>query len=437
MVVGGLGARGVVAAASYEARRFGIHSAMPTARARRLCPDAAFVAPRLDLYADVSREVMAILRSATPLVEPLSLDEAFLDVRGCGPPARLRPGDRRGAPAPHPGRARPHRLGRRGDHQDAGEDRERRLQARRPARDRARHRARVPAPAAGPPPVGRRPGDPAQARRPRRRARSGDLAGIPEHVLVDKLGEAAGRHLHALAAEPRRRGRWSRDRVAKSIGHEETFATDRSDRRGLEQDVVRMADRVASRLREHGKVGAHRAAEAALPRLRDDHPCPHAAGGDRPRGHDRRRGAGARSTRSTSATGSGCSVSPRSNSRTRSRSRASCRSVPVRGRRAATTRSSGPSTRCGRASAPTRSGRAAYAVDGRVRADRRGSLWGPDDESTEPSAARRRDRRQEGSDVLRIALDRLRPHRDGALVRARPALPRRARRRGDHRDLRS
>ena len=72
--------RGVVAAASYEARTFGVRSAMPMARAVRLCPDLVIVPPDFGKYKDASQKVMAILRSATPLVEPLSLDEAYLDV---------------------------------------------------------------------------------------------------------------------------------------------------------------------------------------------------------------------------------------------------------------------------------------------------------------------------------------------------------------------
>ena len=80
VVVGGLGGRGVVATASYEARRFGVHSAMPMAQARRLCPNAAFLIPRFELYRQVSDFVMGLLRELSPLVEPLSLDEAFVDL---------------------------------------------------------------------------------------------------------------------------------------------------------------------------------------------------------------------------------------------------------------------------------------------------------------------------------------------------------------------
>src|ERR1700736_2976522 len=83
VIVGGTAGRGVVCAASYEARPFGVHSAMPVATARRLCPQAVFLPVRMKHYADISRQIRAIFLSFTPLVEPLSLDEAFLDVRGC------------------------------------------------------------------------------------------------------------------------------------------------------------------------------------------------------------------------------------------------------------------------------------------------------------------------------------------------------------------
>jgi DNA polymerase-4 len=86
VVVGGVGGRGVVATASYEARAFGVHSAMPTAEARRRCPNAAFLTGRFDAYRATSHAVMELLRGISPLVEPLSLDEAFVDLAEAGLP---------------------------------------------------------------------------------------------------------------------------------------------------------------------------------------------------------------------------------------------------------------------------------------------------------------------------------------------------------------
>src|SRR5215471_3499139 len=85
VIVGGTQGRGVVCAASYEARPFGVRSAMAIATARRLCPQGHFLPVRMEEYAKIARQIREILLDVTPLVEPLSLDEAFLDVRGHEP----------------------------------------------------------------------------------------------------------------------------------------------------------------------------------------------------------------------------------------------------------------------------------------------------------------------------------------------------------------
>ena len=82
VIVGGLSSRGVVATASYEARKFGVHSAMPISRAKKLCPQGIFVYPNMARYKEISRIIHKVMEEFTPLIEPLSLDEAFLDVTG-------------------------------------------------------------------------------------------------------------------------------------------------------------------------------------------------------------------------------------------------------------------------------------------------------------------------------------------------------------------
>ena len=89
VAVGGSSGRGVVAAASYEARAFGVRSAMPSVTAQRLCPDLVFVKSRFDRYRELSVQTRAIFRDETPLIEPPSLDEAYLDVTARGEPATI------------------------------------------------------------------------------------------------------------------------------------------------------------------------------------------------------------------------------------------------------------------------------------------------------------------------------------------------------------
>ena len=263
VVVGSDGPRGVVAAASYEARAHGVHSAMPGMRARRLCPHAVFLPGDHAHYAEVSARVMAVFRSATPLVEPISLDEAFLDVGGArrllGPAEVIA----------H--RIRAQVLDQEGLTCSVGVARVKFLA--KLASEAAKPRAS---------PQGPRPGAGVVVVEPRRErdflhpmpvqalwgvgpatlaklarlgnATVGQLAETPEPALVAALGRAGGLHLHALAnvVDPRS---VVPDQSLKSVGHEETFARDvvSLDRLGVE--LLRMTDAVATRLRAGRTAG--------------------------------------------------------------------------------------------------------------------------------------------------------------------------------------
>ncbi len=263
VIVGSAGDRGVVAAASYEARVYGIGSAMPSSRARRLCPHAVFVRGDHRHYAEVSTRVMALFADVTPLVEPLSLDEAFLDVTG----ARRTGGT--GAEIGH--RIRRWVLDQEGIGCSVGVAPTKFLA--KLASETAKPSASLDGPRPGlgvkvvepggeldflhPLPVGSLWGVGPVTRAKLERlgvATVADLAALPEASVAASLGTGAGRHLHRLALGTDDRA-VDPERRPKSIGHEETYPRDLHGAVALGPELVRLADATATRLRRHGLAG--------------------------------------------------------------------------------------------------------------------------------------------------------------------------------------
>ncbi|MDP9497039.1 MAG: DNA polymerase IV [Actinomycetota bacterium] len=253
VIVGGSGSRGVVLSATYEARAYGVASAMPMMRARRLCPQAVVVTPDHAAYAEASAGVMEVFRSVTPLVEPLSLDEAFLDVRG----AVRRLGSARSVGEWVRGTVSDEQ----GITCSVGVATTKFVAKLASARCKPDGLLVVPAeevvaflhplPVAALWGVGERTEE-ALVRLGLRTV--GDIAHTPVATLQRALGTATGGHLAALA--------WGRDprRVVpvepdKSIGAEETFATDVDDPAVIARELLRLSERTAARLRAGRHVG--------------------------------------------------------------------------------------------------------------------------------------------------------------------------------------
>ena len=247
-VVVGTGVRGVVSAANYEARKFGIHSAMPVGRAKRLAPHAIFVPPNMSRYSEVSSHIMEIFRSVTPLVEPLSLDEAFLDVTGAkrllGDGREIAKQIRAKVEASEgitcsvgiattkfiaklaSGRCKPNGM----------------LEI---ASDRVLEFLH-PLPVSAIWGVGPKTNEELQKLGLRTVA---DIANTPRQTLIRALGEAAGASLYELS--------WGRDyrdvepeEVDKSISAAETFDTDTEDQEIVLRELLRLTEKATYRMRE-------------------------------------------------------------------------------------------------------------------------------------------------------------------------------------------
>ena len=272
VIVGGTSGRGVVLSASYQARVFGVRSAMPVGRAQRMCPHAVFVAPRHRRYAEVSKEVMAIFGTVTPEAEPLALDEAFLDVAGAlrrlGPPAVI---------ARH---IRAQVAAQQGITCSVGVATTKFVAKIASARCKPDGLLVVPGagtldflhalPVSALWGVGERTGE-VLARLGLRTV--ADIAHTPLATLQHELGVAQGSHLAALA--------WGRDerRVTphtpeKSIGAEETFAADIDDPERIRRELLKLSGRTAHSLRAGRLRGADGVGQAPAGQLQDDDPVP-------------------------------------------------------------------------------------------------------------------------------------------------------------------
>jgi DNA polymerase IV len=255
VVVGGTGRRGVVSTASYEARAFGIGSAMPIGEARRRCPNAAYLAPRFVAYRDVSQAVMGLLSELSPLVEQVSIDEAYVDLAPTHPDLdvagvtaladglRTRVTERTGLTASI-GIGTSKLVSKIGSELNKPNG----LTVIAPGDEVA---------TLAPMPIRKLPGvGPATQERLHRHGLHtvGEVAAVPLADLVDILGQAHGLSVHQHA-----RGLDNRvlepDREAKSVSAETTFPTDLTDQRELADHARRLTDRVIERLTKDGTSG--------------------------------------------------------------------------------------------------------------------------------------------------------------------------------------
>jgi len=257
VIVGGIGPRGVVSTASYEARAFGIASAMPTGQARQRCPHAAYLYPRFGAYRKASQQIMAALAEFTPLIEPLSLDEAFLDLAAGVDPVTSA--------------EQAHEVALRikarifevtgGLTASAGIGSSKLMAKIASDLDKPSGLVVVDAGAEqavlDPLPVRRLPGvGPATAERLRRAGVTtiADIRRMDDAELVSLLGTSAGRALARLAVADDNRG-LSVDRAAKSVSVEDTYDRDVTDPTVLGRRLEELAARVCARLRDAGLSG--------------------------------------------------------------------------------------------------------------------------------------------------------------------------------------